>query len=175
LPATATQDPLLGGAVGRPTSTVAPAPPRHEQLSGAAPAAGPAADASTTSNVKTDGAPSKPVNVTLMAPAETLSPSNASLAMQSNAKLASTSAAGTAQGQWQTAGAQSGLEQAFQRLQQLNVLEQRLELRGGQWTFTCDLPNPQYPQQKRRFEGCDATPLGAVRGVLDRIEMQNRQ
>ena len=173
LPPTASQDPLLNSAPGRPVSTVAPAP-RTDHSANTSPAAG-GVDASTTSNTKAEPG-KKPVNATLMAPAESQSQTNANLAMQANARVVTNqSPAGLQQAQWQSQGPQNGLEQALQRLQQLNVIEQRLELRGGQWTFTCDVPNSQNPQQKRRIEGSDATPLGAVRIVLDKLESQARQ
>lgn len=165
IPPTATQDPFLNsGPQGRPTSVVAPAPAnRNEQTAAPANKDSTGAEANTTSRVKADAAPRKPA--TLMAPAETLSSSPANLAMQS----ASKSTVGVQQAQWQNPNA-GGLEAAMQRLQQIGVLEQRLELRGGQWTFTCDVPHPTNPQQRRRLEATDASALMAVRNVLDRLE-----
>lgn len=181
IPATPTQDPLLQSPpVGRPTSTVAPAPkgvvgeqtanpPASSGGGAAAGASGGGVEANTTSRTKAEPGAKRPPSATLMAPAETLSQSPASLAMQSAAK-----SVGVQQAQWQAQAPQNSLEQALQRLQGLGALEQRLELRGGQWTFTCDGPSPTNPQARRRYEGADATPLGAVRSVLDKLEAQSR-
>lgn len=175
LPATATQDPFLNSAQGRPASRVEPAPKSTDTNRGDQSKREPAKveqeiSANTTSR-PSSATGSKPINATLMAPAETLSPSNAGLAMQNGSRTGSSV---VQQAQWQSPAAPAGLDAALARLQQLGALDQRLELRGGQWTFSCDLPHATNPGQKRRYEGADASPLVAVRGVLDRIEAEPR-
>jgi hypothetical protein len=74
------------------------------------------------------------------------------------------------------AGSVTTFEQAQVLLKAHGVVWQRLETwgEGGEWKFSCSVPNRQNPNLRQNYEARAGDQLAAVRAVLEQIEREQR-
>jgi hypothetical protein len=65
-------------------------------------------------------------------------------------------------------------EQAKRELEARGVLWQRLDMvgPGGEWKYSCSIPNKQNPRLQRTYEAKANDPVAAIRAVLDQLDKE---